>query len=96
MERAQDPIGEEIGLGTAKCCHPGVDGERVEEVIIHHLRRIEGRLKTFVEALTEDAKQCKAQKDIVRQMIWAEADELLSHIYALLEGGDYGLLPEKP
>lgn len=51
----------------------------------NHLRRIEGRLKTFVESITEEPTQCKARKDIVAQLVWFESKGLDASIRRIVE-----------
>ena len=50
-----------------------------------HLRKIEGRLKTFVESITEDSTQCKARKDIVAQLVWFEAQKIDASIRRIVK-----------
>lgn len=65
---------------------------RIKEVFTHYQRRTEGRLKTFMESITEDPEQCKARKAVVAQMLWADSEYLIAHIEELFAGGDHGLI----
>ncbi len=63
---------------------------RVRQIVANYLSKVEGRVKTFVEAMTEDADQCHARKVIVGNMVWSESEYLLDHIDELFSGGDHG------
>ena len=54
----------------------------VDDAITGHLRMVEGRLKTFIEAMSTDKEQCKARKDMVQQMLWEGSEEARFNIFA--------------
>lgn len=54
----------------------------IEEVVIHHQKRLEGRLKTFVEAITKD-ERAQPQKDILGQLLWMEVSDLIEELACL-------------
>lgn len=56
----------------------------IEEVVIHYRRRLEGRIKTFIEAITKDSAQCEARKDVVSSLLWHECGDLCSELEALV------------
>ena len=49
----------------------------VEESVISHFRRVEGRLKTFLESIAQDADRCEAQKDVVSKLLWMEVKDFI-------------------
>lgn len=58
----------------------------VRQTMANHLQRVEGRVKTFIEAITEDTAQCEARKSIVAQMIWDESKDAFVQIAHLILG----------
>ena len=57
----------------------------VRQTMANHLQTVEGRIKTFIEAITEDTAQCEARKSIVAQMIWDESKTAFDQISHLIE-----------
>lgn len=57
-------MGKEVSVGGYPL------SEKVMGLISGEFGDVEGRLKTFIEALTEDPAQCKARKDMAEQLIW--------------------------
>jgi len=85
MERAQDPLGEEIDLGTAKCCSSigWADVYRmrqdIEEEFAKCLKMLVGKLKTLADGSFSDAVQRKAVKDMMDRFVYQEfADQFYS------------------
>jgi len=55
-------------------------GERIAQAVGGELRKIEGRMKTFIEAITENSDQCEARKSIVEIAIWQTTQYLFDYI----------------
>jgi len=60
-------------------------GERLAEAVVYRARRLEGRLKTFIEAITENEEQCAARKDIASELIWREMEDLLAGVATITQ-----------
>lgn len=58
----------------------------VRQIMADHLQKIEGRLKTFMEAITEDGAQCEARKSLVGQMIWDGSEQAFEFIAEYILG----------
>lgn len=58
---------------------------RISEAVVDELRVIEGRLKTLMEAITEEGSQCEARKDSVSTAIWQTTSYLWDRIDKIIE-----------
>jgi len=58
----------------------------VRQTMAKHLQKVEGRLKTFMEAVTEDTAQCEARKSLVAQMVWDGSGRAFEQITNLVLG----------
>lgn len=69
-----------------QCVSDGVPLEdRVNKRIRDYLRSAEGRLLTFVEAITEYDEQLKARRDMVRNLLWQDSFFMYEHIKGLVQ-----------
>jgi len=56
----------------------------ITKAVAEELQTIEGRIKTFIEAITDNPDQCKARKDSISTLIWNTTNYLWDRIHEII------------
>lgn len=58
--------------------------EWVDKEVEGYLRKVDGRLRTLMEAISTDKEQCEARKDMIRDALWEGSEALRFNLLAYI------------